>query len=130
MALRPTRRLPEAAVAQPARAEQRPEMEHADGEDSEQIQHACLPHDDPPFLGAEILECVSRGAVEVCCKRLVAAPRSEIASGDPCRRAMARRAELVEGGLGRGERVLGLVEPALLEQRAAEHELGTADLVD
>src|SRR5690348_15325952 len=130
LALRPTRRLPEAAVAQTARAEQRAEVENADAENSQQIQHACLRHDNPPFLEPEILECLSRGAVEVCCKRLIAAPGSEVATGDPRRRAVAGRAELVERGFGRGERVLGLVEPALLEERAAEHELGAADLVD
>ena len=43
---------------------------------------------------------------------------------------MAGRAELVEVRLGGAERGLRLVEPALLEQRAPEHELGVARLVE
>ena len=43
---------------------------------------------------------------------------------------MAAGGELVERALAGLERLLGLVEPVLLEQRAAEHELGVADLVD
>ena len=84
----------------------------------------------PPPLEPNILERLCRGAVEVCCKPVVAAPGGEIAARDPCGSAMAGRAELAEAGLGGGERRLGLVEPVLLEQRAAEHELRAADLVE
>src|SRR6185437_14848080 len=76
LALRPTRRLPEAAVAQTARAEQAepPSVGRDDGEHHQQEEHACLRHVDTSFLEPEILECLGRGAVEVCCKRLIAAP--------------------------------------------------------
>ena len=43
---------------------------------------------------------------------------------------MAGRGKLVEGLLGGPERGLGFVEPILLQERAAEHELRVADLVD
>ena len=43
---------------------------------------------------------------------------------------MARGAELVERRLCGGEGLLGLVEPALLEQGTPEHKLCAADLVD
>jgi hypothetical protein len=43
---------------------------------------------------------------------------------------VARRAKLVETLLRCHECALGLVEPALLEERSAEDELGIANLVD
>jgi hypothetical protein len=43
---------------------------------------------------------------------------------------MAGRGKLLEVGLGLGEPLLGLVDPAALEERAAEDELDVADLVD
>src|SRR3954454_12535179 len=81
-------------------------------------------------LEPDVLECLCRGAVEVCCKPVVATPRREIATGDPRSCAMAGRAELIERRLRRDERRLGLVELVLLEQRATEHELSVADLVE
>jgi hypothetical protein len=81
-------------------------------------------------LEPNILESLSRGAVEVCCKPVVAAPGSQVATCDPRRRAMAGRAELAEAGLGCGERILGLVEPALLEQGTSQYELSAPDLVE
>ena len=38
--------------------------------------------------------------------------------------------ELTEARLGSVERLLGIVEPPLLEECAAEHELGVPDLVE
>src|SRR5256885_14610710 len=81
-------------------------------------------------LEPNILESLSRGAVEVCCKPVVAAPRSQVATCDPRGRAVAGGAELAEAGLGRGERALRLVEATLLEQGASEHELRAPDLVE
>ena len=83
-----------------------------------------------PRLEPDVLKCLCRGAEEVCCKPVVAAPSCEIATGDPRGGAMAGRAELVEAGLGSVERFLGLVGLVLLEQRATEHELRASDLVD
>src|SRR3954454_9049884 len=83
-----------------------------------------------PRLEPDVLECLSRGAEEVCCKPVVAAPGGEIAAGNPRGCAMAGRAELVEAGLGRVARRLRLVDPVLLEERATEHELRAADFVD
>src|SRR4051794_14940720 len=61
---------------------------------------------------------------------VVATPGREIAACDPRRRAMARRAQLVEARLGGSRRSLGLVELVLLEQRTTEHEVCVPDLVD
>src|SRR5919197_3990960 len=87
----------------------------------------------PPFdrsLEPDVLKCLRRSAVEVCCKPVVAAPRGQIAARDPRGRTVAGRAELRETGLGRGERGVGLVEPVLLEQGTPEHELRAPDLVE
>src|SRR3954451_12229060 len=81
-------------------------------------------------LEPDVLECLCRGAVEVCCKPVVATPRREIATGDPRSCAMAGRAELLERRLRGDERRLGLVELVLLEQCATEDELGVPDLVE
>src|SRR5581483_3884269 len=59
----------------------------------------------------------------------VAAPRREIALGDPRGRAVRRRRQLCECILGLAEHRFGLVEAVLLEQRTPEHEPGVADLV-
>ena len=65
----------------------------------------------------------------MCCKPVVTAPASEIATGDPSGGAKTGGAELVEAGLGGVERFLRLVDPILFEQRATEHELrAPADL--
>src|SRR3954452_22928874 len=81
-------------------------------------------------LEPDVLESLCRGAVEVCCKPVVATPRREIATGDPCSCAMAGGAELPESRLCGMERRLGLVELVLLEQRPSDDELGVADLVE
>src|SRR3954453_11532997 len=85
-----------------------------------------------PRLEPDVLKCLSRGAEEVCCKPVVAAPGGKVAAGNPrggraaaaTPRAGGRagRAELVEAGLGCVERRLRLFDPVLLEERAAEHE--------
>src|SRR5882757_716594 len=66
----------------------------------------------------------------MCCKPVVAPPRRKIAARHPGGCTVAGGTELPEARLGCDERSLGLVEPVLLEQRAAEHELRAADLVD
>src|SRR3954447_2144836 len=81
-------------------------------------------------LEPDVLECLCRGAVEVCCKPVVATPRREVAACDPGRCAMARGAELIEARLGGDKCRFGLVELALLEERTPEHELCVSDLVE
>src|SRR3972149_3195576 len=66
--------------------------------------------------------------VEPCGLGVVAAPGGEVAESHPCARAVADRVELRAGLLGRAEPLLGLVEPAALEQRAPEPALGRAAL--
>ena len=61
---------------------------------------------------------------------VVATARREIAERDPRGSAMADRGELFERRVGGTELRLRVVEPALLEERAAEDELGVADLVE
>ena len=72
------------------------------------------------------------GSTAVLARRLtiVAAPGGEIALRDPGGRAMACRGELLEALLGPVEHLRRRVEALLLEERAAEDELGVADLVD
>jgi len=52
-------------------------------------------------LEPDVLKCLCRGAEEVCCKPVVAAPGCEIATGDPRCGAMAGRGELNVGQLMR-----------------------------
>src|ERR671923_239637 len=61
---------------------------------------------------------------------IVAAREGEFPLGRPGGGAMARRRELGKALLRLRERLLGLVETSLLEQGAAEDELGVADLVE
>src|SRR5581483_7663316 len=61
---------------------------------------------------------------------MVAAPGREVAPSDPRCSPVASRTELGEAPVGFAEHRLRLVEPPLLEQRASEHELGVADLVE
>src|SRR3954470_14344201 len=74
-------------------------------------------------LEPDILQGLCSAAVQVRCQSVVAAPGRQIAAGDPSRRAMARRAQLVEARLGRGERSLRAVELILLEQCAPQYEV-------
>src|SRR5207247_10161494 len=67
-------------------------------------------------------------AVEPGSRPIVAAPGGKVALGDPRRCAMASGRKLVVRTLAGLERVLGLVEAVLLEQRPAQDELGIADL--
>src|SRR3954454_18630049 len=83
-----------------------------------------------PRLEPDVLERLCGGPVEMRRKPVVAALRGKIPARDPRGCAMAGGAELFEARLGRGERRLRLVEAILLEQRAPEHELRVADLVD
>ena len=81
-------------------------------------------------LEADVLQSVCGLAVEPGRKPVVTAARGEVPEGDPRPGAMATRGELVVGLLAGAERLLRLVEAVLFEQRAAEDELGVADLVD
>src|SRR5258705_13536904 len=88
----------------------------------------------PPFgsveLEADVLQGVGGLAVEPGGRPIVPASCRKIPLGDPRRRAMAPRRELVVCALTRREGHFGLVEAILLEQRAAQNELGVADLTD
>src|SRR4051794_8186364 len=66
----------------------------------------------------------------MCCKPVVPTPGGKVASGDPRGGAVTGRTELLEARLGGHEGRLRVVEPVLLQQRAAEHELRVADLVE
>src|SRR5487761_797996 len=84
----------------------------------------------PSSLEPDVLQRLCRGAVEVGCEPVIAAPRREVAPGDPGSCAMAGGSEPAEAFLGGCERRLRLVEAVLRQQRASEHELRTADLVE
>src|SRR6266508_2427237 len=130
--LRPSRRLPEAAVAETARAIKRRDehREHRCGDEKGEEPRLCHSCHLLSSLEPDILESLCRAAIEVRCKPVVAAPGREVAPCDPGGCAMARRPELLEAGLRRREGHFGLVDAALLEQRATEHELRASDLVD
>ena len=81
-------------------------------------------------LEPEILERFSRTAVELRRLTVVTALGGKIAFRDPSSRSMAGRGELLEARLGPVEHLCGLLEPILLEERAAEDELRVPDLVD
>src|SRR3954464_4645662 len=81
-------------------------------------------------LEPEVLERLGCAAVQNRRTTLVSPPRRQVSLGDPRGSTMRRRGQLRERVLGIGERRLGLVEPALFEQGATEHEPGIADLVE
>src|SRR3954471_22518446 len=90
-----------------------------------------LPQNSPPLgrLEPEVLERLGRGAVQGGRTAVVPTALGEISLRNPCRCAVGPRGELRESIFGLGECGVGLVEAALLEQRAAEHEPGVPDLV-
>src|SRR4029077_19869631 len=81
-------------------------------------------------LEADILESLSSRPVELGRTFVIPPLGGEVAASDPGRSAMAARPQLAKARLGREEGRIGLVEPVLLEQRAPEHELRAAHLVD
>src|ERR1051326_5791737 len=88
-----------------------------------------------PFVGAsalepEVLERFRSMAVQPGRFGIVAATGRKIPLGDPDGSTVARGLELLERALRFGELRFSLGEAALLEKRAAEHELRVADLVD
>src|SRR5260221_4989050 len=84
----------------------------------------------PPSLEPEVLQGLGGAPVQARGLRIVSTARGEIALGDPRCGTVARRLVLVKGRFGNLECCGRLVEPALLEQRTAEHELRVADLVE
>src|SRR5579862_483018 len=80
-------------------------------------------------LEPEILERFRGAPVEGGCTTIVATPLRKVALCDPCRGSMRARRELREGILRLREHLRRLVQPSLLEQRAAENEAGVPDLV-
>src|SRR6476661_6920886 len=70
-------------------------------------------------LEAEVLERLGRPAVQGRCLAVVAPARGEVALRGPRGRAVRAGRELGQRVIGRGQRRLGVVEPVLIEQRAA-----------
>src|SRR5215203_1060190 len=85
-----------------------------------------------PFssLEPDVLKRLGGASVEPRGTAVVAAARGEVALRDPRRGAMAGGAELREQVVCRADRVLGLVQATLLEQRPAQDELRATALVD
>src|SRR3954462_12625591 len=84
-----------------------------------------------PFrLEPDVLKSLGGHAIQTRGGAVLAAPRRQIALRHPRRGAVAGRRKLVEARLGGRELRLRLLEPVLLEQRAPEHELRVADLVE
>src|SRR5829696_3599254 len=81
-------------------------------------------------LEPEVLQRLRGAAVEHGRAAVVAAALGELALRDPGRSAMRCGRELVERVLGLREHGVGLVVVLLLEESAAEHEAGIADLVE
>src|SRR4051794_33763422 len=73
-------------------------------------------------LEAEVLEGLGCGSVEGGSAAVVAPALGEVALRDPGCGTVRTRRELRERVLGFGENALGLLEPVLLEERAAEDE--------
>src|SRR6478735_4811300 len=82
------------------------------------------------FLESDVLERLSGDPVETGCLGIVTPAAREIAAGDPGAGPVTDRGHLLEHRVGGEEALLGLVEAIALEQGAAEHELGLADLVE
>src|SRR5215218_8895612 len=80
-------------------------------------------------LEPEVLQRLRGAAVEHGRAAIVAAALGKLALRDPGRSAMRCGRELVERVLGLREHGVGLVVVLLLEESAAEHEAGIADLV-
>src|SRR3712207_2936238 len=74
-------------------------------------------------LEADILESLGGLAVEVRSGPVVAAASGQVALCHPRGRPVADRGELLEVRVGGGERLVRLVQAALLEERAPEDEL-------
>src|SRR5215210_1609516 len=81
-------------------------------------------------LEPEVLERLCGAPIELRGHLVLTAPRRQVALCDPRRRAVADGGKLVEALLGGVEGLFGLFEPPLLEERAPEHELRVADLVN
>src|SRR5918994_6290769 len=84
----------------------------------------------PSFLEPDVLQGLGRTAVEPGSTTIVSALGGQVSLGHPAGGAMARGGKLVEGGQRGVEGLARLVETGLLEERAAENELGAADLVE
>ena len=82
------------------------------------------------LLETEVLQGLGRSAVEPQSLLLVSTADAQLGLRGPRRRTMARRGKLLKLGFARGDRLLSLVEPPLLEQGASEHELGVPLLVE
>src|SRR5688572_6302944 len=102
------------------------------GDEGEQLDASGvqIQNDHPLPLEPEVLERLCGAPVELRGYLVLTAPRRQIALRDPGRRAMTEGGKLVEAAFGGVEGLIGLLETALLEERAAEHELCVADLVD
>ena len=82
------------------------------------------------FLETDVLERFGCLTIKPGSRPVVATTCGEVALGDPSRCAVTCRRELVEAGFGLRERVGSLIQPGLLEQGSAQHELCVADLAE
>src|SRR5206468_11491861 len=80
-------------------------------------------------LEAEVLQRLRRPPVEPGRFGVVAATSGEVTKRDPGSRTVACRAELLEAHIGTAQNFFSLVQAILLQQSAAQHELGVPDLV-
>src|SRR5437763_927124 len=83
----------------------------------------------PPFLEPEVLQRLSRLAEEARRLLVVVPLRREVALCHPGRGAVTCGRKLFETRLCGVEDLLRLIEAALLQHCASEHELRVADLV-
>src|SRR5215203_3930591 len=78
--------------------------------------------DSPPLLEADILERLGGVPVVACSSPVVTSACGQIAESDPGAGAMAGGRKLFEARVGGLEGLFGVVESALLHERAAQYE--------
>ena len=81
-------------------------------------------------LEPEVLERLGGAPVQMRRVEVLAPPHGQIALSDPRCRTVARGRKLFEAALRLLEHCVCLVEPLLVEEGAAEDELGVADLIE
>src|SRR6266566_3970345 len=86
-------------------------------------------HPDHLLLEPHVLESFRSATVERRCRLHVTAGGGEVALCRPCHSRVTGRGELSQTRLRLVEDRAGFVQPPLLEQRSAEHDLRVADFV-
>src|SRR5262249_22754514 len=88
--------------------------------DNCEVVQAGLAHRITSFrLEADVLERLGGVPIETSRESMLAAPRGQIALGDPRGSAVAGRGKLVERALCGGKRDFGFIEAVLLQQRTS-----------